>query len=181
MYIIIPKFPYFEECIHAAGGWRCLSHQVHGRFLLLSPHHQCLRGEGSGMYLLSATVLGSIPASSNTVESEGRQMKQCWKSISLLKNPKNPLIIGNTEKWYVQREIQGRIMFIHKVPLFSLSTIGANNWQNYQPNCKTFYQGGKRQGLYHVSELTGKVWVGVEHRGHGRKEPRFSTVCIIPH
>jgi hypothetical protein len=23
------------------------------------------------------TVLGSIPASSNTVESEGRQMKQC--------------------------------------------------------------------------------------------------------
>ncbi len=26
-----------------------------------------------------ATVLGSIPASSDTVESEGRQMKQCWK------------------------------------------------------------------------------------------------------
>ncbi len=25
-----------------------------------------------------ATVLGSIPASSDTVESEGRQMKQCW-------------------------------------------------------------------------------------------------------
>ncbi len=27
-----------------------------------------------------ATVLGSIPASSDTVESEGRQMKQCQKS-----------------------------------------------------------------------------------------------------
>jgi hypothetical protein len=27
-----------------------------------------------------ATVLGSIPASSDTVESEGRQMKQCWIS-----------------------------------------------------------------------------------------------------
>ncbi len=26
-----------------------------------------------------ATLLGSIPASSNAVESEGRQMKQCWK------------------------------------------------------------------------------------------------------
>jgi hypothetical protein len=26
----------------------------------------------------AATVLGSIPASSYTVESEGRQMKQCW-------------------------------------------------------------------------------------------------------
>jgi len=25
-----------------------------------------------------ATVLGSIPASSDTLESEGRQMKQCW-------------------------------------------------------------------------------------------------------
>jgi len=27
-----------------------------------------------------ATVLRSIPASSTTVESEGRQMKQCWTS-----------------------------------------------------------------------------------------------------
>jgi hypothetical protein len=26
-----------------------------------------------------ATVVGSIPASSDTVESEGRQTKQCWK------------------------------------------------------------------------------------------------------
>jgi len=35
-----------------------------------------------------ATVLGSIPASSDSVESEGRQMKQCW--INYIKNPKNP-------------------------------------------------------------------------------------------
>ncbi len=35
-----------------------------------------------------ATVLGSIPASSGTVESEGRQMKQCWiKYLKILKNP----------------------------------------------------------------------------------------------
>jgi hypothetical protein len=27
-----------------------------------------------------ATVLGSIPASSDTEESEGRQMKQCWRT-----------------------------------------------------------------------------------------------------
>jgi hypothetical protein len=31
-----------------------------------------------------ATVMGSIPASSDTVESERRQMKQCW--ISYIKN-----------------------------------------------------------------------------------------------
>ncbi len=31
-------------------------------------------------YAVVATVLGSIPASSDTVESEGRQMKQCWMS-----------------------------------------------------------------------------------------------------
>ncbi len=28
-----------------------------------------------------ATFLGSIPASSDTVESEGRKMEQCWKKI----------------------------------------------------------------------------------------------------
>jgi hypothetical protein len=39
-----------------------------------------------------ASVLGSIPASSDTVESEGRQMKQCRKSF--LKNLKNsPLLV----------------------------------------------------------------------------------------
>ncbi len=37
-----------------------------------------------------ATVLGSIPASSETVESEGRQMKQCWIIHRKKKNPKNP-------------------------------------------------------------------------------------------
>ncbi len=30
-----------------------------------------------------ATVLGSIPESFDTVESEGRRMKQCWKKINL--------------------------------------------------------------------------------------------------
>ena len=37
-----------------------------------------------------ATVLRSIPASSDTVESEGRQMKQCliqYLEINILKNP----------------------------------------------------------------------------------------------
>ncbi len=33
-----------------------------------------------------ATVLGSIPASSDTVESEGRQMKQCWRKYIQRKN-----------------------------------------------------------------------------------------------
>ncbi len=33
----------------------------------------------------SQTVLGSIPASSQKVKSEGRQIKQCW--IKYIKNP----------------------------------------------------------------------------------------------
>jgi hypothetical protein len=36
-----------------------------------------------------ATVLGSISASSDTVESEGRRMKQCWIQY-IEKNPNNP-------------------------------------------------------------------------------------------
>ncbi len=36
-----------------------------------------------------ATVMGSIPESSDTVESEGRQMKQCWIKK---KNPKIPVL-----------------------------------------------------------------------------------------
>ncbi len=40
-----------------------------------------------------AIVLGSIPASSDTVESEGRQMKQCWiQYIEKKKNQKIPLL-----------------------------------------------------------------------------------------
>jgi hypothetical protein len=35
-----------------------------------------------------ATVLGSIPASFDTVESEGQQIKQCW--MNFFKNPKSP-------------------------------------------------------------------------------------------
>ncbi len=37
-----------------------------------------------------ATVLGSIPASSDTVESEGRQMNQCW--ITYIKRKKEKKI-----------------------------------------------------------------------------------------
>jgi hypothetical protein len=38
-----------------------------------------------------ATVLHSIPASSDTVESEGRQMKECGISYIKRVNPKIPL------------------------------------------------------------------------------------------
>ena len=44
----------------------------------------------TGIVAVVANVLGSIPASSDTVESEGRQVKQCW--ILYLKNP--PLRTG---------------------------------------------------------------------------------------
>ncbi len=39
-----------------------------------------------------ATVLGSILASSDTAESEGRQMKQCW--IQYIEIKKNSKVIG---------------------------------------------------------------------------------------
>ncbi len=38
-----------------------------------------------------AKVLGSIPAASDTVESEGRQMNQCWRKYCTMKNQENPL------------------------------------------------------------------------------------------
>ncbi len=47
-----------------------------------------------------ATVMGSIPASSDTVESEGRQIKQCW--ISYIKeNPKNSPFKKEYETKYI--------------------------------------------------------------------------------
>ncbi len=41
-----------------------------------------------------ATVLGSSPASSDTVQSEGRQMKQCWITyIKKIKSQKSPFLM----------------------------------------------------------------------------------------
>jgi hypothetical protein len=42
-----------------------------------------------------ATVLDSIPASSDTVESDGRQMKQCWIKYIVRKNRKVPPLKNN--------------------------------------------------------------------------------------
>jgi hypothetical protein len=48
-----------------------------------------------------ATVLGSIPASSDTVESEGRQMKQCWiQYIEKINPKKSPFFLVK----YVERK-----------------------------------------------------------------------------
>jgi hypothetical protein len=41
----------------------------------------------------AATVLGAIPASSGTVESEGRQIKQVFITHIKRKNPKSPPLI----------------------------------------------------------------------------------------
>jgi hypothetical protein len=46
-----------------------------------------------------ATVLGSIPASSDTVESEGRQMKQVCKKKKIPKNPPFMNIQGPTSSF----------------------------------------------------------------------------------
>ncbi len=42
-----------------------------------------------------ATVLGSIPASSDTVESKGRQLKQSWIQYKEKKPKKSPVLILN--------------------------------------------------------------------------------------
>jgi hypothetical protein len=47
-----------------------------------------------------ATVLGLIPASSNTVESEGRQMKQC-RNHTQNKNEKNSPL---NNSWYYDND-----------------------------------------------------------------------------
>jgi hypothetical protein len=52
-----------------------------------------------------ATALGSIPASTDTVESEGRQMKQCWIQYIEKKSKKSPCYLfacystSSGERW----------------------------------------------------------------------------------
>ncbi len=55
------------------------------------------------------TVLGSITASSDTVESEGRQTKQCWISYTLIKKKiKFSSYIGKFRVEQLQSHIWGR-------------------------------------------------------------------------
>ncbi len=62
-----------------------------------------------------AIVLGSIPASSDTVESEGRQMKQC--RISYIKKiQKNPILFLNLSKILISGPAGGS----DKMPSWSL-------------------------------------------------------------
>ncbi len=61
---------------------RCPNHSARS-------HPLSARSHPSGANAVVATVLGSIPASSDTVESEGRQMKQWWIPYIKRKNPKN--------------------------------------------------------------------------------------------
>jgi hypothetical protein len=68
----------------------------------------------------AATVLSSVPASSDTMELEGRQIKQCW--IMYLKSPKNPTF----KQWWIRdilvriRNTELRIRF--RILLFSAGT-----------------------------------------------------------
>ncbi len=58
-----------------------------------------------------AIVLGSIPASSDTMESEGRQMKQCW--VSYIKIQKNPPVNKKSKKsLFYNKEIGGAGFFM---------------------------------------------------------------------
>ncbi len=62
-----------------------------------------------------AIVLGSIPASSDTVESEGRQMKQCWIQYIITKKSslKKKLAKTTSAKW----SADGRLYLAHPGPL----------------------------------------------------------------
>jgi hypothetical protein len=54
-----------------------------------------------------ATVLGSFPASSDTVESEGRQMKQCWiMYIKIKKIKKIPPLLSFCLKKYAKEGLK---------------------------------------------------------------------------
>jgi hypothetical protein len=68
--------------------------QIHYKLKFLRPHGwdlaewlECLTAN-----VKIATVLGSVSASSDTVESEGRQMRHCWIKNMRKKNYKMPLI-----------------------------------------------------------------------------------------
>ncbi len=60
-----------------------------------------------------ATVLSSTPASSDTVVSEGRQMKQCWVSyIKKEKNPKKPPF-----RFLVDEQFAAFCLFVRTLPI----------------------------------------------------------------
>ncbi len=79
------------------------------------------------------TVLGSIPASSDTVESEGWQMKQCWKSYIKSVSPAYGNVSlalvkysneGGPGPRYNMKEVPGSTLIMlvvhaYPVPLFS--------------------------------------------------------------
>ncbi len=70
-----------------------------------------------------ATVLSSIPASSDTVESEGRQMKQCWiEYIKKVKKTKNPPL--KTYQYAQLTKIIGLPNLLHTWPYPSNHELG---------------------------------------------------------
>jgi hypothetical protein len=83
-----------------------------------------------------ATVLGLIPASVGTVESEGRQMKQCWiQYVKKIKNPpknifKKKIILGLNKSIYL-------FLSFERAPLISCrlcqypSGSGENLWEKF--------------------------------------------------
>ncbi len=73
---------------------KCLYWRIYVCMYRLEYMYQCIRISPTVIgkkFYSKLTVLGSIPASSDTVEPEGRQRKQCWIKY-ILKNPKNLLV-----------------------------------------------------------------------------------------
>ncbi len=102
-----------------------------------------------------ATVLGSIPASSDTVESEGRQMKQCWISyIKKGKPKKSPFIYS------------GKIMLNVAETIFvNILSIKISSWHHYK--CKVTDD----RISFHLAcfEAMSPTWSSITGGGRGHK------------
>ncbi len=84
-----------------------------------------------------ATFLGSIPASVGTVESEGRQMKQCW--ILYEQKEKN-----HPQKIYIYKNLLSYLFCSHKFHIienyFIFEMLKKKIWSNFQRIIELFTQ-----------------------------------------
>jgi hypothetical protein len=61
-------------------------------------------------------VLGSISASYDTVESEGRQMKQCWKQYTEKKTKKSPCLIQDWCNFWIGKVLYSTLLYLPSIP-----------------------------------------------------------------
>jgi hypothetical protein len=127
----------------------------------------------------SATVLGSIAASSDTVESEGRQMKQCWIQYKEEKNLKNPLF-KNSTTFYLQVWFCWQSFWM----FFFLILLGMLSAESYRKSL-TIIDNEKFMGYQHgvwraADQDLGRQWTFEWEQGDGWHTPLCCYHCLIP-